>query len=455
MKNKTPARLIINANPTKNLFISILVRDISIRDAIGDLLDNSVDGALRIRPDGVYEGLFVKIELDTKNKSFVIRDNCGGIDVKIAREYAFQFGRSKNAITLENSVGVFGIGMKRALFRLGRKFSVESVAQNSSFQMSVDVDKWESDPESWNFKFDNVEENLDVPYPDKKRGTIITVTDLHDDVTTLFENTTDVQTLIDELQREHLYSIDQKLKVSVNDYPLKAPELKLLASNDIKTAFWEKLDGKVQVKIFAGIGEKEEHGTNGGWYVFCNKRLVLGPDHTKITGWGTNKPTRIPKYHSQYYHFRGYVFLDAKNPLDLPWNTAKTGMDIDSPVYKSVLQKMIVLMRTVLDFLNQLHDEETAYAKEEVITSPSKDAIKAAKSVSLKNVQDKVEYRFADKFLYPERSKPTQPKPTQVVIRYMVPKSKLDPAQEYFDTDDPAEIGLSTFLYFFDREIKK
>ncbi len=57
---------VINAYPTKELFISILVRDVTMRDAIGDLLDNSVDGALRLRPNGNYEGLEVNIELNAE-----------------------------------------------------------------------------------------------------------------------------------------------------------------------------------------------------------------------------------------------------------------------------------------------------------------------------------------------------------------------------------------------------
>ena len=55
---------IINAAPTKELFISMLIRDVTLRDAIGDLLDNCIDGALRLWPDGNYDGLNVSIELN-------------------------------------------------------------------------------------------------------------------------------------------------------------------------------------------------------------------------------------------------------------------------------------------------------------------------------------------------------------------------------------------------------
>lgn len=39
---------IIEGNPTKKFFIEMITRDISIEDAIIDLLDNSIDGATQI-----------------------------------------------------------------------------------------------------------------------------------------------------------------------------------------------------------------------------------------------------------------------------------------------------------------------------------------------------------------------------------------------------------------------
>ena len=41
---------IIQGNPTKGFFIEMITRDISIKDAILDLLDNSIDGANYFHP---------------------------------------------------------------------------------------------------------------------------------------------------------------------------------------------------------------------------------------------------------------------------------------------------------------------------------------------------------------------------------------------------------------------
>ncbi|NQT02031.1 MAG: ATP-binding protein [Planctomycetes bacterium] len=449
---------VINAYPTKELFISILVRDVTIRDAIGDLLDNSVDGALRLRPEGDYQGLKVIMELNAEEDYFRIKDNCGGIPIQTARDYAFRFGRPEGAEQTGHSVGVFGIGMKRALFRLGKKFKVESVARNSFFTMEVDVEEWKKDDigkdgqARWQFKFSEHEEDLEEEHLEEKRGTVITVTDLHPGIQESFGLENDITNLINELQREHLCSIDQGLDITVNGIHLEAPELKLLVSDEFKTAYWERLGGPVKVKIYAGVSEQAD-GKDGGWYIFCNKRLVLGPDTNKITGWGVRTPIRIPVYHSQFYRFRGYVFLDAEDPRDLPWTTAKTTMDRDSPVWRAVNQQMLVLMRSVIDFLNKIHDEKEHFDNDRIDETPLQDAIDRAKIVPLSHVMSTKTY-VAVKFVSPEPAKPGPKSNDKVRISYTIPKTEFELVKEYLGMDKASEIGRKTFEYFFAREIE-
>lgn len=56
---------IIEGNPTKKFFIEMITRDISIEDAIIDLLDNSIDGATQINPNDL-SGFVINIEIDGK-----------------------------------------------------------------------------------------------------------------------------------------------------------------------------------------------------------------------------------------------------------------------------------------------------------------------------------------------------------------------------------------------------
>src|SRR5438270_9530870 len=90
----------ITASPTKAFFVRMLTRDIELRDAILDLLDNCVDGIVRtkggkIAGDRPYDGFAAKITANPQE--FIIEDNCGGIPQKVAEEVAFRLGRPKEA----------------------------------------------------------------------------------------------------------------------------------------------------------------------------------------------------------------------------------------------------------------------------------------------------------------------------------------------------------------------
>ena len=114
------------ASPTKAFFVKMLTRDIDLEDALLDLLDNCIDGILRNHKVSVnskkpYAGYWAKIVIASDH--FIIEDNCGGIPLAIAKEYAFAMGRPPKA-TINNQktiapVGLYGIGMKRAIFKLG------------------------------------------------------------------------------------------------------------------------------------------------------------------------------------------------------------------------------------------------------------------------------------------------------------------------------------------------
>jgi len=165
----------INASPTKGLFISMLTHDLVLKDAIGDLVDNSVDGAHRVKGDDNYDGLCIKIEI--KEDYFCIIDNCGGISIDLARDYVFRFGRPEEMPSTDHSIGQFGIGMKRALFQLGSCFEIESKSNKSYFVVKVNVDDWKIN-DKWEFEFDKMERYKDE-VPELERYTKITVTSLY------------------------------------------------------------------------------------------------------------------------------------------------------------------------------------------------------------------------------------------------------------------------------------
>jgi hypothetical protein len=220
----------IDARPTKDFFISMLIKDIGTTRAIIDLVDNCVDGARRLRSNGKYEGL--SIDIETKKDHFQISDNCGGMPIDLAREYAFRFGRPAEMAATPHSVGQFGVGMKRALFKLGKKFRIESTTQTSRFVVEGDVEKWKRKDE-WEFEFQELE-------PNRKRvalsetGTAIKVWPLHATIAESFSLETFRARLATELAEAHIQSTANGLEILFNGIALQHQNLVLFQSQRLK-----------------------------------------------------------------------------------------------------------------------------------------------------------------------------------------------------------------------------
>lgn len=428
----------IDASPTKDFFIRMLVKDIPLLKVIPDLVDNCVDGALRIRQDGDYKGLWVRIEAG--NDFFEILDNCGGISVDVARRYAFRFGRPPDMPGTRHSIGQFGIGMKRSLFKMGSKFSVESLTEDSYFFVSVDVEEWKDKPD-WTFDFFLCQEKLSER-PDWEPGTHILVTSLHETVAEDFKLPSFDKNLRGELESKHSGNMDKGLAITLNKIPLRVRPLEILHSDQLKPAFLEREvelpnQQPVTVKIYAGIAESDPK--NCGWHVFCNGRLVLEGDKTWTTGWGDLNP----RYHPQFNMFRGMVFFDSDDPELLPWNTTKDGVDADSPIYKDIRGDMRDMMRPVMNFLNELAEEKKK--KEDRLRGSLAKAVKAATSTSVSRVS------ASPTFVRPYRKKLAREEALGN-ISYSRPIKQIEQAKNILEVTSNREVGEKTFDYFLDRE---
>ena len=346
---------IIEGNPTKKFFIEMITRDISIEDAIIDLLDNSIDGANKICPDD-YSGLFV--ELIINDKEFSIKDNCGGFSLETAQRYAFRFGRPDEAPKVKNTVGRFGIGMKRSLFKIGKSFVVESESEHDHFKVDVKVDEWSKKTrpvvvegnqttiiDDWSFNYEIIND-VTQGY----RGTYIKVTELNNEVKDLFAEDSFLSDLVDNIQKLLNFSLLKGITITLNGRKLEGQKNELLFSATHKPYYVDGYLGDVRYRIIAGLGEIGEP-KKSGWYVYCNNRLILEADTSNITGWGVSP---VPKWHTNFVMFRGLLFLDSEETLNLPLTTTKKGIDATSEVYKAILPIMKHAMISVLDFLKQI-----------------------------------------------------------------------------------------------------
>lgn len=437
----------INASPTKEFFIHMLTRDIPLTRAILDLVDNSVDGARRLCPDGNYIGLWVRIELHSD--CFRIADNCGGIPVDIARDYAFRFGRPRDAQGTPGSMGQFGVGMKRTFFRLGRHFIVRSTTTVSQCTVEVDVDQWMADsdaesPESWHFQFSQLETGMHAEQKDT--GTVIKIDRLLRNVADNFALQNFRNRLAQEMSQAHALTLDRELAITLNGLPIKHDPQQLFVSDVLKPSYIEKsyssdvVAGKpgppVRVKLYAGVSERNLH--DGGWYIFCNGRLILRADQTSTTVWGVHQ---MRLYHPDFAYFRGYAYFDGDDGALLPWTTTKTGVDADAPIYKAVQREMIEMTRPVLAYLANLVREKAGAAQ----VRPLEQAITNVRTTKVQTIIQ------PQAFVAPAPV-PAPLGPKMQKIQYSKPAAEVEKAKQLLRVRSFTAVGEETFDYFMHYE---
>jgi hypothetical protein len=449
----------IDAWPTKELFIRTLVKDIPLNRAILDLIDNSVDSARELRRNEKYHGLWIHIEMS--GSQFKIRDNCKGIPVKEAVRYAFRFGAAKGKHQVPHSVGQFGVGMKRALFKMGRHFIVESATGHSRFIVEEDVDDWTSRKRDRDWSFSLKKESHLPNISDSQTGTAITVSELLEDVQREFETALFVNALCREIAVVHQFSLTKGLEIKVNDTRVTGEPASLKFSKLVRPGYIGFSENgakqKVKVEMYAGVSDFDAR--SAGWYVYCNKRLVLKADQTKTTCWGegSGKKRIIPQYHPQFAYFRGYLYLDCKNASRLPWNTTKTGLDEDSRVYKDVRQEMIPLMRGVINWLNDLKEEKDRKPNQEE-TLELERAINEASEAELAIVRKELRPKKSGKiwsapFVGPE-PKDVRELTKMITISYKKPEEEVDQVKEVLKVKKNREVGERTFEFYHKRMCK-
>jgi hypothetical protein len=351
----------VAGTPAKNFFVNMLTRDIELHDAILDLLDNCVDGALRTlndRPKGGklsddLSGFWAHITLTPEK--FTIEDNCGGIPWKIAESYAFRMGRPKEFEKPEGTIGMVGIGMKRAIFKLGRECYVHSHHRKDSFMVTVPETWFEEDNLDWNFPAEREEKPISKNY-----GTIIEISALNDPVILAFQKGSKFRADFGErIGESYSYLIDRGFKITVNGEKVKRKELRIFFEDPNQKPKWGGLiqpyifRGKIgKVDVFFAVGYRSAIQTeeelnaqregsfaekDAGWTVVCNDRVVLSNDRSILTGWGF---AGVPAFHTQFSAIAGIVEFSSENTFDLPLTTTKRGLESSKGLYTIVRNRM-------------------------------------------------------------------------------------------------------------------
>ena len=441
--------------PTKDFFVGMLTRDIELNDAILDLLDNCLDGVVRSRNDAnksndknFYKGFFANITVEPDK--FVIEDNCGGIPRGVAEKYAFRMGGSPGQLVDLPTVGIYGIGMKRAIFKIGREAFVHTKTAYETYSVNI-PSKWVSS-DNWDFPIINNHSQNNLT----NKGTSIIITSLNSDIAELWNNKNKIELFVDKLKQaiKESYSriIEKGFKITINtDEVDHSPVELLVAENDDNTGirpflFSQKYDS-VTVKLAIGfyapppsqdeiddMNETKRSSTDAGITIICNDRVVLYNDKSYLTGWGVNG---VPQYHTQFIGIKGVVTFESNDPKKLPMTTTKRGIDHSSSIYVFVKDRICEGLKTFTNYTNKWKGRNTLEREySEKTTRISYDQLfEDNKSITMHAVKDGKKYK-------PALPMPPNDKPYRI-IRYSRDLSEIKMLIAYFYGDEELEVSPS------------
>lgn len=352
MENNLEKERILIATGVSSTFLEeALTKDVTTLEAIFDLVDNSIDAAREslIKKGGKrgkdnlpesYEGYYVSIRID--NDSIRILDNCSGIDRETLSKRALYTNKPSQH---EYGIGLYGIGLKRSLLKMGTDFS---------FYVDNGVEAFKS-------YFDNngIGGNEDHPIyadivPSKGNAkSLFSVSNIKNEIKNDFHNPRWFNNAEREFSLRYgiylkkgfkiiLHHVKNKKRVNVIGIaPTLRKECEFPPTQEIIN-----FDG-VEVIIETGIhsdyifpGEEGHSLSNNrklteffGIYFSCNDRVIVSASTEKAYGWAS-------KWHSEYNGYVCWVKFISKNAALLPWNTAKTALRTDSSLFLEVRDRL-------------------------------------------------------------------------------------------------------------------
>ncbi|HGY9117387.1 TPA: ATP-binding protein, partial [Escherichia coli] len=351
MENNIIERLPIDTGVSATFLEEALTKDVTTLEAIFDLVDNSIDAArdwliankCNRGKDNLpltYDGFYVCIRID--EDSIRVLDNCAGIDRETLTKRALYTNKPSQH---EYGIGLYGIGLKRSLLKMGTDFSFyvdDGIEGFKSRFNNRGIGGGKEDPVY-----------ADVIPTKNRRKSLFNVSNLKNEIKNDLHNNRWFTNAVSEFSLRYAIYVRKGFKIVLHHVknnvrePIKsvAPSLRTKCEFP-PTQEVIKFDG-VDVIIETGIhneytfpGEDNYSLANNrkltdyfGIYFSCNDRVIVSASTEKSHGWKT-------KWHSEYNGYVCWVKFVSKDAALLPWNTAKTGLRTDSSLFLAVRDRL-------------------------------------------------------------------------------------------------------------------
>ena len=408
--------------------MKLFTTDISAEECIYDLIDNSIDAAREEIQSQPYEqddyGLpksykGYKVELAIGSSNVTLVDNCRGVTRSEFENSTFIIGERSVS---DYSIGFYGIGLKRALLKLGNKYDITS-DDGSDLIHFVANRKTLSQSKK--------KATANVSKSSGTRSFKIEISKLDAQIKDIVSNKIWMSELKEKISRRYGIFLQKGLVLKVDGKLLKGIVPALRKKGPVPP-FSDSMDSVAGVDIYVKTGMhskykmKHEAGfsqaangkltTEFGWYVVCNDRIMIVADKSKNIGLTSN-------WHSEYNGFLGWVYFVSKDASDLPWNTKKTQIVMESP--------------SIMKVKNVLQDYTDDWKKKNKAARPKKPKATPANKPKTPTI--------TPGGTKPKKPKTPAPKP---VLSTPVKLEALEPDADIYADLQALNIGKLTSLYY-------
>lgn len=438
------SELLVNSAPSKEFFIKMITKDVTVESCILDLIDNSIDSHKK-QKGGQESKIWIDYSLE--EDYFSICDNCGGMSKEIAQYVAFKFGNEGKRDS--GGLGMYGIGMKRSIFKIGEDFTVYSKTENDSFKVFMDQKEWlqlkDGDEDIWKFYYEDIENSFD-------NGVHIRIEKLSASLKEYLSRATNIDKLTKKIGSAYRELLSKNISIEINGNSVEYISEILYESDFLKT-YVETISNipGMKIKIVAGIGEPKPK--LAGWNIISNGRVIIENNRDELTGWEAEYNTEdednideiltqrvVPAYHNDFARFRGYVFLNSDDSNLLPLNTTKDGIDEQHKIYRFIYKEMVKILRLMLPKIRELVQVSRSLKSEGKVTPENdftpKNLMDFYTIESSKFKLEMSEYKAVD---------------TMKNIPMYIPSRRVDFLKDFFDVKTNRELGDNILRFLLER----
>ncbi len=318
------------AVPKKRSYWAI-INDYDLLTGLCELVDNAIDNHHRLKRPGTVT---IDIALDAPAQIITIEDDAGGVATGDLENLVAP-GATVND-PLAESIGIFGVGSKRAVIALARQAIVRTSGEpGKAYEIVID-DAWLESPD-W-----------DIPYYVipvlKESSTFIELSKLRRPFTD--EEASRLHFRLGEIYALFLEQGVCCLRIDgVEVRPLSFEHWAYPPSNPprlVTGLVRPAKDIEVSVSIKCGlINDRDAVAENYGVCFYCNDRLIERHVRNREVGYFIGNEAGVP--HPDASLCRAVVAF-AGPARYMPWNSSKTAIQYDHPAFTQLRPQLVQLV---------------------------------------------------------------------------------------------------------------